>query len=156
LPAGWSVEKLKTKHASLPFNPDVANVFFEAGLVESSGRGIERMHQACREAGVPEPLFEVEETGLWTKFFFRPEKINGQTVGDRVGDRTAEGLSANQKRILDLLFDAPHKSIREVAAVLGISIRKTEENIAKLKVLGFLEREGSAKRGSWKVRFRPD
>jgi ATP-dependent DNA helicase RecG len=40
LPPNWTVEKLLSKHASIPFNPDVASVFFRAGMIESWGRGI--------------------------------------------------------------------------------------------------------------------
>ncbi len=43
LPADWTLEKLMAKHASHPFNPDIANAFFRAGLIESWGRGIERI-----------------------------------------------------------------------------------------------------------------
>ncbi|MEP6905951.1 MAG: ATP-binding protein, partial [Gemmatimonadales bacterium] len=48
LPTAWTVEKLREKHASQPFNPDVANVFFRAGEIEAWGRGIERIFGACR------------------------------------------------------------------------------------------------------------
>lgn len=68
LPPGWTVEKLLGKHASVPHNPDIANTFFRAGQIESWGRGIERMRQACREAGAAEPQWTVEATELWVEF----------------------------------------------------------------------------------------
>jgi ATP-dependent DNA helicase RecG len=40
LPANWTVAQLLSKHASKPHNPDIANVFFRSGYVESWGRGI--------------------------------------------------------------------------------------------------------------------
>ncbi len=55
LPQAWTVAKLKRKHASLPFNPDIANIFFRAGEIEAWGRGVERIFAACREARFPEP-----------------------------------------------------------------------------------------------------
>ena len=36
LPPDWTVAKLKAKHASRPFNPDVANAFFRAGMIEGA------------------------------------------------------------------------------------------------------------------------
>ena len=57
-----------TKHASQPFNPDIAHVFFRAGEIEAWGRGIERIFAACREAGFPAPAIKYEETGLWISF----------------------------------------------------------------------------------------
>ncbi len=56
LPPSWTLEKLLGTHASVPFNPAVANVFFRAGMIEAWGRGIERMMEACRGAGTPEPI----------------------------------------------------------------------------------------------------
>ena len=59
LPEGWSLEKLLGRHPSQPFNPDVANAFFRAGEIETWGRGIQRILEACREAGTPEPDIRV-------------------------------------------------------------------------------------------------
>ena len=45
----------------------------------------------------------------------------------------------------------PHMAAREVAQRIGISSRKVEENIAKLKALTLLKRIGPAKGGYWQV-----
>lgn len=37
LPDGWTVKTLLHEHASLPFNPVVANAFFQAGEIEAGG-----------------------------------------------------------------------------------------------------------------------
>jgi len=73
LPLDWTVQRLLSKHASIPFNPDVASVFFRAGMIESWGRGIERILEACREAHTPAPDLRYEHTGLWVEFRFLPE-----------------------------------------------------------------------------------
>ena len=70
MPAEWTVARLTQKHPSEPFNPDVANAFFRAGMVESWGRGIERMVRACQTAGVAAPELTVEPTGMWLAFHF--------------------------------------------------------------------------------------
>jgi len=91
LPADWTVDKLLAKHASIPFNPDVAGVFFRMGMIESWGRGIERMLDACRAAGTPEPELRYEHTGLWVTFSFRPEhRTTGQVTGQVTGEVTGE------------------------------------------------------------------
>lgn len=41
LPENWTIENLMSKHASKPFNPNIAHVFYLAGFIESWGRGIE-------------------------------------------------------------------------------------------------------------------
>lgn len=57
LPSSWTAETLLEHHTSLPANPDIANAFFRAGLIEAWGRGYERIVEACRAAGTPEPRF---------------------------------------------------------------------------------------------------
>ena len=39
LPENWTVEKLKQKHSSMPYNPDIASAFFRAGIIEAWGSG---------------------------------------------------------------------------------------------------------------------
>jgi len=68
------------KHASQPFNPDLANAFFRAGLIEAWGRGIERILEACASARVPRPDFRYESTGLWTEFRFPSQPEPGRQV----------------------------------------------------------------------------
>ena len=72
LPPNWTVERLLGKHASQPFNPDVANAFFRAGMIEAWGRGIERVLDACTQAGLPAPELREEHPGFWIVFRFAP------------------------------------------------------------------------------------
>jgi ATP-dependent DNA helicase RecG len=70
LPPDWTVERLTGKHASIPFNPDIANAFFRAGMVEAWGRGIERIFAECVSSGFPEPKLNFDESGIWMEFPF--------------------------------------------------------------------------------------
>lgn len=79
----------RDQHASVPFNPDVANVFFRSGMIEAWGRGIERIMEACREAGTPEPAVRYEPAGLWVEFRFLPEhQVGGDATTAEVIGRT--------------------------------------------------------------------
>jgi ATP-dependent DNA helicase RecG len=44
--------------------PDVANAFFRTGMIETWGRGIEWIMEACLAAGAPRPELRYEQTGL--------------------------------------------------------------------------------------------
>lgn len=68
LPDNWTLGKLMTKHATCPFNPDIANTFFRAGLIESWGRGIERIIEACQQDNYSLLQWEIESGGLWVTF----------------------------------------------------------------------------------------
>jgi ATP-dependent DNA helicase RecG len=68
LPEGWTEDTLLSLHTSQPYNPDIANAFFRAGEIEAWRRGIERIVEACREAGTPEPRFRFIGSAMLTEF----------------------------------------------------------------------------------------
>jgi ATP-dependent DNA helicase RecG len=76
LPPTWTADTLIQKHASFPPNPDIANAFFRLGMIETWGRGIEKILSACRAAGLTEPVLEADGVGICVEFQFpalRPE-----------------------------------------------------------------------------------
>jgi ATP-dependent DNA helicase RecG len=68
LPDNWTVSNLLKKHASKPYNPDIANTLFRSGYIESWGRGIEKMMNYCKEAGIPEPSYTFEASDFLVEF----------------------------------------------------------------------------------------
>ncbi len=46
----------------------IANAFFRAGLIESWGRGIEKIHEECQPVNAPPPEFSCDAIGLMVKF----------------------------------------------------------------------------------------
>lgn len=95
LPAKWTIEKLKQKHPSLPFNPNLANVFFRAGEIEAWGRGVERIFATCRDANFPAPVLEHEATGLWLRFPFATSYL--ESVGTDPGQAPATHRQFGEK-----------------------------------------------------------
>jgi ATP-dependent DNA helicase RecG len=152
LPASWTVEKLKGKHASQPFNPDLANVFFRAGEIEAWGRGIERIYTACREAGFPAPVIEYEATGLWVKFLYSPDAMERTRTADETGEKTPEKTGEKTgEKVLRLVRENSTISTKELAAALGITRSGVEWQIKKPKSEGLLKRIGPDKGGHWEV-----
>lgn len=91
-----------------------------------------------------EPKFDTE--GFFRAVFYWPEGSE-----KRVGERVGMKLTANQQRIIDAIRAAPSTSAREFSTKVGISARKIEQNIAKLKQKGVLRRVGPARGGHWEV-----
>jgi ATP-dependent DNA helicase RecG len=91
LPDGWTVKNLLGAHASTPFNPAIANVFFRSGEIETWGRGIERIFAACRDAGTPNPRLRLEPNGLWLEFPYAAEYLKAMpaTGGQVIAEATA-------------------------------------------------------------------
>src|SRR3990172_4702448 len=140
LPASIRIDDLKKWHSSKPRNDFLADVFFKAGMIEAWGRGTIKIIDECKKAGLPEPEFREEFGGF--SVAFRKERL-----GEKVGER----LSINQRKIVKFIIKKPAISAKELSGLIGISQRKIEENIAKLKVTGILKRIGPDKGGEWRV-----
>ena len=74
-----------------------------------------------------------------------------QDVRSKLGDKLGDRLGQNEWGILEILWQDQSASITEIAQKLKISNTAVENNIAKLKKKGLLERVGSNKKGHWKV-----
>ncbi|MGH7441973.1 MAG: ATP-binding protein, partial [bacterium] len=70
LPSGITLRQLSGSHASKPRNPLIAEAFHRTGAVEVWGRGTNRVIEACRKQGIPEPVFEERQGFLVVSFAF--------------------------------------------------------------------------------------
>jgi ATP-dependent DNA helicase RecG len=68
LPENWTVKNLLEKHASRPYNPDLANTLFRSGYIESWGRGTIKIIRECKQAGIPEPIFSYDSSDISVEF----------------------------------------------------------------------------------------
>jgi ATP-dependent DNA helicase RecG len=68
LPENWTVKTLLEKHASRPYNPDIANTLFRSGYIESWGRGTIKIFKECKQAGIPEPVFSCDSSDISVEF----------------------------------------------------------------------------------------
>lgn len=86
LPEELSINQLKKKHASYPRNKNIAEIFFKAGYIETWGRGTNKIVEACRAAGLPEPEF-VEHAGgiqvIFLKDVYTEDFLHRLNLNDR-------------------------------------------------------------------------
>jgi ATP-dependent DNA helicase RecG len=68
LPENWTVKNLLVKHASRPYNPDIANVLFRSGYIESWGRGTLKIIKECKQAAIPDPVFCYDSSDITVEF----------------------------------------------------------------------------------------
>lgn len=61
LPLGWTTERLKTLHNSIPHNPLLAHPMYLAGYIERLGTGTSDMVERAVAAGLPEPEFKQDD-----------------------------------------------------------------------------------------------
>lgn len=70
----------------------------------------------------------------------------------KVDSKVAANLNITQNRIVEIMRDNPQITISELSKIIGMSNSGIKKNIAKLKEDGVIERVGSDKSGSWKVK----
>ena len=118
-------------------------------MIESWGRGIERIVAACATAGLAAPTFRYEATGLWTMFEF----TTGYTeAGRRIGKTTQETTQeTTQGKILTLLKTQPSITRRELAARLAISADGVKYHLQKMSAAKIIKHVGPTKTGHWEV-----
>jgi len=152
LPQNWTLETLMQKHASQPFNPVIANVFFLAGLIESWGRGIDKITQESESFNNITPKFRFDN-GLWVEFDFNQADILSTNNGlvDGLVDGLVGGLVESQKQIVHLIAQNPNISKKEMSERIGISTTAIDKNIISLKNKKIIKRIGSDKAGEWVI-----
>ncbi len=91
LPLGWTTEKLKKIHASVPANPLLAEPMYLKGYIERVGSGTLDMLRIAQESGLAEPLFEQNED--FRTVLFRNQgtgEVGGELTGEVGGELTGE------------------------------------------------------------------
>ena len=135
LPPPLTVEMLRKEHPSIPRNPLIAEAFYLWGYIEKWGEGTNRMIEACRNYGLPEPMFE-SKSGFFTVTLMKREAL-------------LRGLSENIKRLYDYIKSRGIATFRECVEFIGKSEKTTQRYLRKLEELGLIER---AERGKYKVK----
>ncbi len=147
LPAELTIEKLFQVHESFPKNPLIADVCYKAGYIDSWGRGVEKISEACRKAGLPSPVI-VERTGGIAVELYKSlaEKDPGE-LGNQLGNQ----LGNTKERIIAEMKTNPKVSATQLAEKLSMSITAVEKNIQWLRENGLIKRIGRT-RGHWEVK----
>ncbi|MBR4751763.1 MAG: putative DNA binding domain-containing protein [Thermoguttaceae bacterium] len=153
LPDDWSSEDLMNKHSSKPYNPNIAHVFYLAGLIESWGRGVEKICDALKKEKQPKPEYTVHSGDIMIKFTGREDSVvrTSAKTSDKASEKSYERLSDNERRILELLIKNPEYTIRQMKEILSSGRTLVTTCLKSLKEKGLIERIGSDRKGSWKV-----
>ncbi|MDR1882395.1 MAG: putative DNA binding domain-containing protein [Prevotella sp.] len=92
-PMGWDMEKIKSKHASKPQNPLIADVLYIRKILESWGRGIGLIMSECQKANLPEPEYWTDSDEV--RLIFRYQAIDHPSTG-QVPDKYRTSRTAYQ------------------------------------------------------------
>ena len=140
---------IKGEDSRLQFKQDIRNPILVSYAAKGMlpyrglGSGIKRALEAW-----PEIDFVDDRDGcLFTATVHRKTIDSSGKKLEKVGEK----LSQNQQSIIEEIIHNPYVSARELSEIVGISSRKIEENIKKLKARGVVKRIGPAKGGHWEV-----
>ena len=151
IPKGMTLAKMYKPHKSYPANPLLAYAMFLRKYVEQTGTGTGEIIGLCREWGLADPEWRVDDGDDFMTVIPRPQTVD-KTV-DKTVDWTvdkAQDITTNE-RILSLLSTNPRATQEELARVLGLSVRGIEYAIGTLKKTKRLRKVGGKKLGHWEV-----
>jgi len=130
LPENWTVETLKTKHASKPFNPAIANALFRCGDIEAWGRGTLKMiNEAVQNKSLPPEFYSTA-----TEFriiFFKDVKTAME----------AKGINPDLTPIVEYVIENGKITNTEVQKLLKVSKRTATRYLNELEKI-FLKKMG--------------
>ncbi len=141
LPFDMTVDDLlDPAHSSRPRNKLIAQVFYDMGLIERYGSGIQRMIQACRKSGLPDPVFEEKSGGFAIRF--QKSLLNEERL-------IKAGLNKRQIEALRYAKEKGRITNIEYQEEWGVSKATATRDLALLIKKGFLVQYGKTGRGTF-------
>jgi|Deesub1362B_J571_1020462.scaffolds.fasta_scaffold00997_4 ATP-dependent DNA helicase RecG len=135
LPYGITIEDLYKPHSSVLRNKGIAGVFYDMGLIEQWGSGIDKMRKACLSASLPEPEFE-ERRGFWV--IFRKDIYTEEYL---------RSLGLNERQIKAVMYVKEKGRItnREYRELSGLSDEGARLDLNELVAKGILQVRGKGR-----------
>ncbi len=156
-PPQLNAEKIKQKHESFPYNKLIAKVLYQTKFLEGWGTGANRMVELCREQGIADPEWIVEN-GIVRVIFWRPSIVTDITdvslnvslnVSQSGGVDGKQNCSLNerQRRIKVMISDNNTITVANIAKTINVTPRTIYRD---LKQMG-IRWEGHSKTGHWTI-----
>ena len=180
LPKEVPVEDLYKEHVSKPCNPNLANVFFKCGMIESWARGFKKITRYCEEENAKLPVIDLSLGGVTARCYasdvyleLMKEAENGDSVtkNDDVSPKMSEKMSDKTEKVsdkkpgkmsdknktrlvtvLNYLQTVESISSSQTADLLKIEIKAANRLLVKAVELGILEAQGSNKTRKYSVK----
>ena len=122
LPNELTTETIKLPHRSYPQNPIIADALFMTAFLESWGTGVNRMVEACKAVGLPEPEYGAD--GLFVWITFKRPNASAKTGGQTSGQTTIE-------QVYFLIKDTPTITRSQLMELTGKSSNTIQKCILK-------------------------
>ena len=153
LSEGWTAETLMQPHDSIPYNPDIANVFYRAGYIETWGQGIQKICDECIALGAELPRYEIIGTGIRVYFPALKSALIDQPKAPKHQSFNENGTLEDEMvlKIIEIIRNQPDISQESIGNQLGISRRIVQKYINILKNSERIVRIGGKRYGHWQI-----
>ena len=118
LPLGWSIDKLKRPHSSVPFNPLLAESMYFKGYIERIGTGTADIVRIAKESDLQEPDFVQEDD--FKIVIYRPSTDQVPTKYRPSTDQVDENLTVTVEIIEVLKVMSKEMSRKEIQKALKL------------------------------------
>ena len=137
---GLTTADLQKPHISRRRNPTLAMAMFRGGLVETWGRGTLKMIAECRAWGLPDPLFEDKQGGVWVTFF-----------ADRYQEALLRQAGLNGRQMKGVLYTKQQGRITnsDYQHLNTCSRNTASADLRELVQQGWLQQQGTKGAGSY-------
>jgi len=157
LPVELTVDMLFHVHESIPRNPLIAEVCYRAGYIDSWGRGIEKIIETCKKAGLPDPIIEERNGGIAVELL--KTQVSDPDDSDRcrndfgmISERIRNDFGSEIAKTFEIICQHPGFTAEQIAAQSGKTTRSIEIYISKLKKAGLITRKGPKLGGYWEIK----
>lgn len=133
LPENWTPRNLRIEHKSIPFNPDIARVFFLRKLMDQLGIGTQRVIWECKQLGAKPPSWRVEG-GIVSVTLFRAPEPAAEDV-----------LTGRQAEFVKSLKPEEEFKTADYVTATGVSQRQARRDLSELEDRGIIERCGKGR-----------
>lgn len=144
LPQGLSLEGLLGFHASQPRNTLIADVCFKGGYIDSWGRGVLKIYNSCKEAGLPNPEIQEFQSGLLVTLFNNSNVVSEQITGVNLNER--------QQKAIDYVKENGSISNHQYQTLNSVSDRTSLRDLEKLTQLEIFVKEGKNKKTLYRLK----
>jgi ATP-dependent DNA helicase RecG len=142
---------------SIARNPNIASLLQRANYIEKMGTGIARITNSMKEAGLPEPEFDIEDFFMVTllrESFIK--KKNVEDVTDNVINNVTDNVT-NVKydeltnQIINMIKQDKFVTLSYISRITETNKRTIQRKTNQLKEEGKLKRVGNTKNGFWEL-----
>ena len=162
LPKEVPVEDLYKEHVSKPCNPNLANVFFKCGMIESWARGFNKIKGYCEEENAKLPVIDLSLGGITARCFASDKylalmnehkELENVSLSPKMSDKMSDKDKSRLSVVLSYLQKSNNISSSKAAELLNVEIKTANRLLVKAVELGILDATGINKTRTYSIKM---